>query len=320
MNFARFCWLNASKFPNREFLIESYPSKKMRRALTWKELNEQTNKVANYLIKECGIKKGDVVQHLMMNSIEWYVTYMAVLKAGAVISPLNFRFASGDIKYACDVTKSKVFILGDGFVPRVEPIMKEMGYVKQYICVGDNVPASMKSYKEIMEKGDATNILVETKDDDMAELMFTSGTTGAPKPVCHTHETLFYIGIGNALTYNEGYIERLPRPTSLLPQRHALPLLPLLHCRRKDPDGHGDSARILPEEPCRREMHGRLEHGAHVVGCAQRDQIGRGQSQGLRPLGPQAYRDRRPAGAVCAPRRFQEDFPEPAHRQHLRHH
>jgi acyl-CoA synthetase (AMP-forming)/AMP-acid ligase II len=205
MNFGRFCRLNASKFPNREFLIESYPSKKIRRALTWKELDDQTNKVANFLIKECGIKKGDVVQHLMMNSIEWYITYMAVLKAGAVISPLNFRFASGDIKYACDVTKSKVFILGDGFVPRVEPIMKEMSYVKQYICVGDNVPASMKSYKQIMEKGDAANVLVDTKDDDMAELMFTSGTTGAPKPVCHTHETLFYIGIGNALTYNEGY-------------------------------------------------------------------------------------------------------------------
>ena len=106
MNFARFCWLNASKFPDREFLIESYPSKKMRRVLTWKDLNDQTNKVANFLVKECGIKKGDIVQHLMINSLEWYVTYMAVLKAGAVISPLNFRFASGDIKYACDVTKS----------------------------------------------------------------------------------------------------------------------------------------------------------------------------------------------------------------------
>ena len=58
---------------------------------------------------------------------------------------------------------------------------------------------------EIATKGDATPYCLETKDDDMAELMFTSGTTGAPKPVSHTHNSLFYIGIGNALTYNEGY-------------------------------------------------------------------------------------------------------------------
>src|SRR4030066_119960 len=134
MNFARFCWLNASKYPEREFIIESYPSKGIRKAITWKQLNDQTNKLANFMIKECGVKKGDIVVHLMMNSIEWYVCY-----------------------------------------------------------------------KEINEKGDPTNFLVETADDDMAELMFTSGTTGAPKPVCHSHDTLFYIGIGNALTYNEGY-------------------------------------------------------------------------------------------------------------------
>jgi len=205
MNFARFCCLNASKFPGREFVIESYPSKKTRRVLNWRELDEQTNKVANYLIEECGIKKGDVVQHLLLNSIEWYVTYMAVLKTGAVISPLNFRFASSDIKYACDVTRSKVFILGETFVPRIEPIMKAMEYCENYICVGDNPPVPMKAYKEIIGIGKPSPVLVDAADDDMAELMFTSGTTGAPKPVSHTHGTLFWIGIGNALTYNEGY-------------------------------------------------------------------------------------------------------------------
>jgi len=205
MNFARFCQLNAKKFPNREFLIETMPSKNMRRSLTWKELNEQTNKVANFLVKECGVKKGDIVVHLMLNSLEWYITYMAILKTGATVTPLNFRFASADIKYAADVTKCKAFILGDGFVPRVQPIQSELDYCKKYICVGANVPSDMVSYADIVKDGDPTDILVDVDDDEMAELMFTSGTTGAPKPVNHTHKTLFYIGIGNALTYNEGY-------------------------------------------------------------------------------------------------------------------
>jgi len=205
MNFARFCWLNADKYPTREFLIESYPSTGTRRVLTWEDFHDQTNKVANWLIDECGVEKGDVVLHLMMNSLEWYVVYMAVLKAGATVTPLNFRFASTDIKYAADVTKCKVVILGDSFMPTVEPIMKSMDYVKAYLCVGDKVPPGMKSYGGIIATGSGTNVLAETDDDDMAELMFTSGTTGAPKPVAHSHQSLFYTGIGNALTYNEGY-------------------------------------------------------------------------------------------------------------------
>ncbi|MBP8625977.1 MAG: acyl--CoA ligase [Syntrophorhabdales bacterium] len=205
MNFAMFSGLHARKYPNREFIIESYPSKGVRRSLTWKQYDEQANKLANYLIKECGVKKGDIVLHLMMNCLEWHASYISVLKTGATVTPLNFRFASADIKYAADVTKCKVFIFGDQFNARVEPIMKDMDYCKHYICLGENVPKGVASYKEIMEKGDPSPVCVETDWEEMAELMFTSGTTGAPKPVSHTHKSLFFIGIGNALTYNEGY-------------------------------------------------------------------------------------------------------------------
>ena len=205
MNFGMFSGLNASKFPKREFIIESYPSKGLRRSFTWEQFDDQANKLANYLMKDCGVKKGDIVVHLMMNSMEWYASYIAVLKTGATVTPLNFRFASADIKYAADVTKCKVFLFGEAFNQRVEPIMKEMGYCKNFVCLGDNLLPGVKSYGEIMKKGDGTSVCVDADDDEMAELMFTSGTTGAPKPVSHTHKTLFYIGIGNALTYNEGY-------------------------------------------------------------------------------------------------------------------
>lgn len=205
MNFGMFSGLNASKFPKREFIIETYPSKKQRRSLTWEEFDDQANKIANYLIKDCGVKKGDIVLHLMMNCMEWYASYIAVLKTGATVTPLNFRFASADIKYAADVTKCKVFMFGDQFNARVEPIIKDMDYCKHFVCLGETVPSWAKSYNEIVAKGDKNPCCVETADDDMAELMFTSGTTGAPKPVNHTHKSLFYIGIGNALTYNEGF-------------------------------------------------------------------------------------------------------------------
>ncbi len=205
MNFARFCQINARKFPGREFLIESYPSRGVRRSLTWKELNNRSNALANYLVSECGVTKGDIVLHLMTNSIEWYIAYMAVLKTGAAVTPLNFRFAAADIKYAAHVTRCKAFILGQDFVPRIEPIRRDLDYVTRYVCVGDTVPEGMASYREIVERGNRLDMLAETMDDDMAELMFTSGTTGAPKPVCHTHGTLFYIAIGNALTTSEGH-------------------------------------------------------------------------------------------------------------------
>lgn len=205
MNFATFSGLNASKFPEREFIIESYPSRNFRRSFTWRQYNEQANRIANYLMKNCGIKKGDIILHLMMNSIEWHASYIGVLKTGTTVTPLNFRFASSDIKYAADVTKCKVFIFDEQFLPKIQPIMKEMDYCKYFICLGNNVPEGMISYREIAEKGDSTEICVETADDDMAELMFTSGTTGAPKPVSQSHKNLFFTGIGNGLSLNDGY-------------------------------------------------------------------------------------------------------------------
>jgi len=205
MNFARFCLVNAEKYPSREFAIESWPSKGLRRVLTWKQLNEDSNKLANYLIKQCGVKKGDVVIHLLVNSLEWIVTYFGVIKTGAAVAPLNFRFASSDIKYAANVHGSEVLILGSGFLPKVQPIQQQMGHMKHYICVGEDVPPHMKSYQELMETGDAADVLLEMEDDDKCELMFTSGTTGPPKPVCHTHGSLFSIACGNGLSFNEGH-------------------------------------------------------------------------------------------------------------------
>ncbi len=205
MNFASYGIINAKKYPEKEFLIECCPSRNERRALSWKEFNEQTNRVANYLQKQLGVKKDDFVLHLQMNSLEWMVTYHAILRVGAVAVPLNFRFASSDIKYAAEASNPKVFILSEGFLEKVEPIREEMKTISTYICIGDNVPADMIPYADVLSDSSPEDVLVEVDASDPAELMFTSGTTGPPKPVCQAHDTLYQIGIGNALTYGEGH-------------------------------------------------------------------------------------------------------------------
>ncbi|MDD4986432.1 MAG: AMP-binding protein, partial [Dehalococcoidales bacterium] len=136
MNYAQYAKIHARHLPNKICLIERTPSKGLRRTLTWKQFNDEINRTANYLSKEMGVKDGDFVMHLQNNSLEWLITYYGIIKLGAVVVPLNFRFAGPDILYAAEVCNPKVFILGSEFLPVAQPVQKELKTVKKYICVG----------------------------------------------------------------------------------------------------------------------------------------------------------------------------------------
>ena len=103
MNYARYATLHARHLSDKTCLIERTPSKNERRTLTWRQFNDEINKTANYLAKELGVKDGDFVMHLQNNSLEWLITYYGIIKIGAVVVPLNFRFLGPDILYAAKI-------------------------------------------------------------------------------------------------------------------------------------------------------------------------------------------------------------------------
>lgn len=214
MNYAKYATLHARHLPDKECLAERTPSLNQRRTLTWKQFNDEINRTANYLANELGIKFGDYVMHLQNNSLEWLITYYAIIKLGAVVVPLNFRFVGDDILYAADVCDPKVFILGSEFLPVVQPVQKDLDTVEKYICVGDNVPDDMIDYKTIAAYDDISEALVDVDDHHDLAMMFTSGTTGKPKPVLHTHYSLNNTAIGNGMSYfvekNDNYVFFLP--------------------------------------------------------------------------------------------------------------
>jgi acyl-CoA synthetase (AMP-forming)/AMP-acid ligase II len=214
MNYANYAVVHARHLPDKICLIERTPSLNQRRTLTWRRFNDEINKVANYLSKDLGIKDGDFVMHLQNNSLEWLITYYGIIKIGAVIVPLNFRFLGRDILYAADICKPKAFIIGSEFLPVVQPVQKDLKTVDKYICVGDEVPDDMIDYSTLAANTDISEAIVDVEDPHDLAMMFTSGTTGDPKPVLHTHYSLNNTAIGNGMSYfvekNDNYVFFLP--------------------------------------------------------------------------------------------------------------
>jgi len=214
MNYANYAVVHARHLPDKVCLIERTPSINQRRTLTWRRFNDEINKVANYLSKDLGIKDGDFVMHLQNNSLEWLITYYGIIKIGAVVVPLNFRFLGQDILYAADICKPKAFIIGSEFLPVVQPVQKDLKTVEKYICIGDEVPDDMIDYSTLAANTDISEAIVDVDDSHDLAMMFTSGTTGDPKPVLHTHYSLNNTAIGNGMSYfvekNDNYVFFLP--------------------------------------------------------------------------------------------------------------
>ena len=214
MNYAKYAAIHARHLPEKICLIERTPSTGSRRTLTWKQFNDAINRTANYLAKECDVKDGDYVMHLQNNSLEWLITYYAIIRLGAVVAPLNFRFESNDVLYAAGVCHPRVFILGSEFLKVVQPIQAKLKSVEKYICVGNSVPADMIDYRSIEAHDDLSDAMVEVEPQHDLAMMFTSGTTGTPKPVMHTHFSLNNTAIGNGMSYfvekNDNYLFFLP--------------------------------------------------------------------------------------------------------------
>ncbi len=142
---------NARLYPNDVALIERVPSENKRSEITWKQFDEGANRFANVLIKK-GIKKGDKVIHLMMNSIDWLIAYFGIVRTGAWAVPLNFRFTGNDIKYCCDVAEPRLIIFGEEFIDRVNGIKDQLPTVKDYIFVGKEIPSYAEPFEKLLEK------------------------------------------------------------------------------------------------------------------------------------------------------------------------
>lgn len=180
---------NARMFPDQIALIERLPAEKKRFTITWQEFDQQANQFSQVL-RQKGITKGDKVLHLMNNSIDWLIAYFGIVRTGAWVVPLNFRFTSEDILYCATVAEPRLVVFGQEFDERIRPIKEKMNTVRDFLGVGESLPDYAESFAGLLDRAPSTPLLTDLDYEDPCGLYFTSGTTGQPKPILLTHKNM----------------------------------------------------------------------------------------------------------------------------------
>lgn len=172
-------------------LMQPEPGEPFRREITWATFCEKANRFANLLLTR-GCRKGDKVAILMMNSIEWLPIYFGILKAGAIVVPLNYRYASDEIKYCLEKADCSMLVFGPEFIGRLEEICDKLTNIRHMFYVGEDCPTFADSYDAMIRFCSSESPEIPLSEDDDAAIYFSSGTTGFPKAILHAHRSLLH--------------------------------------------------------------------------------------------------------------------------------
>jgi len=190
MNLSQMLSLNAKLYPEKTALIERGPEKGSRVTLTWREFDERVSKVASAL-RERGVKKGDRVMVWMYNSINWLEAYLGILRSGALAVPLNHRFTTREFKYCLHTAKPRLIFMEREFLSRVESLFEEVT-PPQVILKGNEPTPGWTSFEHFVSAASVEENYPKINEEEPCSLYFTSGTTGAPKPIVLTHKNLTF--------------------------------------------------------------------------------------------------------------------------------
>ncbi|MGE2719370.1 long-chain-fatty-acid--CoA ligase [Mycolicibacterium celeriflavum] len=163
------------------------------RTTTFAEFDARSNQVAQAL-RAAGVGFGDRVALIEKNGIEFFEVACALSKLGAVVVPVNWRLAAPEMAHIIDDSGAKVVFVGEEFFGHVEAIEDRLTATVIAIGVHPRWPA----FDPWVADHPAEDPCVTTQPDDVAFLMYTSGTTGSPKGVMLTNDNYFCKATGIA--------------------------------------------------------------------------------------------------------------------------
>jgi len=171
--------------------------------LTYAELDQETDALARGF-QRLGVSRGDRVLIALKNRVEHVLAYWALQKIGGVPTPVNFRLASGEMRYVLEDSGARVALVEDATAAAVTDAAR--GTQTALVHVGTVSPPGAIGFETLVAEGGAP--AAEVAESDLSLILYTSGTTGRPKGVPRTHRNHCAGALAHALQCRYEWSER----------------------------------------------------------------------------------------------------------------
>ena len=167
--------------------------------ITYAELEQKANRFAHYLIDR-GVKKDDKVGLYCRNRIEIVIAMLGIVKAGAILVNVNYRYVEGELRYLFENSDMVALVHERQYADRVANVLPDTPNVKTVLVVEDGSDKDYRRYggvdfDEAIAQGSPERDFAERSPDDIY-LLYTGGTTGFPKGVMWRHEDIYRVLLG----------------------------------------------------------------------------------------------------------------------------
>lgn len=203
--------ISALRYPDADALVF------FGRRISYRRLQSEVEALAGYLQQQCGVARGDRVLLQMQNCPQFVIAYYAILRADAVVVPVNPMLLTDELSHVVTDSGAAVAVVAQELAERLHPLMGEDALRHAIVAcyadyLGDDAHeapdvvraprtdpghARMRPWQEALEAG-CQPAPAAAGHDDLACLPYTSGTTGQPKGCMHTHGTVMFAAIAGA--------------------------------------------------------------------------------------------------------------------------
>lgn len=167
-------------------------------SVTYKELSEKSDQVANFFTGKIALKPRDRVLVCLKNSLAYPISFFGVMKAGIIAVPTSTLLSGSEVKYLAEDSQAKAIVLSASMYDNLVPYLENLDNLRTIVIAGiDSVegikkPKNINIYalNQIFKEEDKTAKHYNSRSGEPAYLVYTSGTTGYPKGVLHSHRSL----------------------------------------------------------------------------------------------------------------------------------